>query len=292
MKQFKDRVAVVTGAASGIGRGLAERFAAEGMKVVLADIEAGPLAETAAALEAKGATTLAVETDVSKADQVDALAKSTIDAFGAVHIVCNNAGVAVGGLSWERTLADWEWVMGVNLWGVIHGIRSFVPIMLEQGTEGHIVNTSSSAGISSSAGLPIYTATKHAVVALSEVLHYEFAMTGAKLRASVLCPLYVATNIVDSDRNRPEELQNEEAAPLSPLKRPEMQAAVDTFRQTLATGDTPAEIADAVFTAIKDEKFYIINDARAKDGPRKRLADILEDRNPAPGPAASSAASS
>jgi NAD(P)-dependent dehydrogenase (short-subunit alcohol dehydrogenase family) len=289
MKELTDRVAVVTGAASGIGRGLAERFAAEGMKVVLADIETGALAETKTDLEAKGATVLAVETDVSKAGDVEALAKKTIDAFGAVHVVCNNAGVAVGGLSWERTLADWQWVMGVNLWGVIHGIRVFVPIMLEQDTEGHVVNTASTAGLSTGPGLPIYTATKHAVVALSEVLHHEFAVSGAKLRASVLCPLYVDTRIVDSARNRPAELQND---PALEARRSEMEPALQAFRQTLASGDTPAQIADAVFNAIRDEKFYVINDPRAKDGVRSRMKDILEDRNPALRPSGYGATSS
>ncbi len=278
MKDFRDRVAVVTGAASGIGRGLAERFAAEGMKVVLADIEPEALAEAEADLRTKGATVLAVETDVSKAEDVEALARKTIDAFGAVHVVCNNAGVAVGGLSWERTLADWQWVMGVNLWGVIHGIRVFVPIMLEQNTEGHVVNTASTAGLSTAPGLPIYHATKHAVVALSEVLHHEFAVTGAKLRASVLCPLYVDTRIVDSARNRPGELQND---PELEVRRPEMETALQAFRQVLASGHTPARIADDVFNAIRDEKLYVINDPRTLDGVRTRMEDILEERNPA-----------
>lgn len=247
------------------------------MKVVLADIETGPLAETETELRAKGAAVLAVETDVSKAGDVEALAKKTIDAFGAVHVVCNNAGVAVGGLSWERTVADWEWVLGVNLWGVIHGIRVFVPIMLEQGTEGHVVNTSSTAGLSTGPGLPIYHATKHAVVALSEVLYHEFALMGAKLRVSVLCPLYVDTRIVDCDRNRPAELQND-AAPV--LSRPEVQPAVQAFRQLLASGHTPAQIGDDVFNAIRDEKFYVINDPRTLDGARTRMEDILAERNP------------
>ncbi len=277
MKEFRDKVAVVTGAASGIGRGLAERFAAEGMKVVLADIETGALAETEAELRGTGATVLAVKTDVSKAADVEALAKKTIDAFGAVHVVCNNAGVAVGGLSWERSVADWEWVLGVNLWGVIHGIRVFVPIMLEQGTEGHVVNTASTAGLSTGPGLPIYHATKHAVVALSEVLHHEFAATGAKLRVSVVCPLYVDTRIVDCHRNRPPELQNDVTPVLS---RPEVQPAVEAFRQLLASGHTPAQIADDVFNAIRDEKFYVISDPRTLDGARTRMEDILAQRNP------------
>ncbi len=287
MKEFRDRVAVVTGAASGIGRGLAERFAAEGMKVVLADVETGALADTEAALKAEGATVLAVETDVSKAGDVEALADRTIDAFGAVHVVCNNAGVAVGGLSWERTLADWQWVMGVNLWGVIHGIRVFVPIMLEQDSEGHVVNTASTAGLSTGPGLPIYHATKHAVVALSEVLHYEFALTGAKLGVSVVCPLFVDTRIVDSARNRPAELQNDPAA--GPV-RPEMEPAMQAFRQLLASGQTPAQIADDVFNAIRDEKLYVISDPRTLDGVRTRMEDILAERNPTISPPGSAAA--
>ncbi len=148
MKEFKGKVAVVTGAASGIGRAIAERLAAEGMTLVLADIEEQALAKTEGELKAKGTTTLAVPTDVSKAGDVEALARKTIDAFGAVHIVCNNAGVGPpGGPLWERTVADWQWILGVNLWGVIHGIRTFIPIMREQDTEGHIVNTASLAGL-------------------------------------------------------------------------------------------------------------------------------------------------
>jgi NAD(P)-dependent dehydrogenase (short-subunit alcohol dehydrogenase family) len=289
MKEFRGKVAVVTGAASGIGRGLAQRFAAEGMKVVLADVEPGALAETEAELKAKGAAVLAVPTDVSKAADVEALAKKTIDAFGAVHVVCNNAGVAVGGLSWERTLADWQWVMGVNLWGVIHGIRVFVPIMLQQDTEGHVVNTASTAGLSTGPGLPIYTATKHAVVALSEVLHHEFAVSGAKLRASVLCPLYVDTRIVDSARNRPAKLQND---PALEARRSEMEPMLQAFRQLLASGHTPAQIADDVFNAIRDEKFYVINDPRTLDGARTRMEDVLQERNPTFAPSGLGARSS
>jgi NAD(P)-dependent dehydrogenase (short-subunit alcohol dehydrogenase family) len=289
MKEFKDKVAVVTGAASGIGRGMANRFAAEGMKVVLADIEEEALAETAAELRSKGASVLAVRTDVSKATDVEALAGKTVDAFGAVHVLCNNAGVAVPGVSWELTVADWEWVLGVNLWGVIHGIRVFVPIMLAQDEEGHIVNTSSTAGLLSSPGIPIYNVTKHGVVTLSEILLQELSMSGAKVKASVLCPLYVDTRIADSDRNRPADLQNvtpaatggpEGEGAVHPISQLLASGGEQAFRQLLATGLSPDEMADQVFNAIKDEKFYILSDPRIKDGVRSRMEGILEERNP------------
>src|SRR5262245_34708822 len=173
MKEFTGKVAVVTGAASGIGRALAERFARAGMKVVLADVETGALEEAAREIRATGAPTLAVRTDVSKAADVEGLARATLDAFGAVHILCNNAGVALGGPCWMHTVADWEWVLGVNLWGVIHGVRVFTPIMLSQGGEGHIVNTASLAGLFSGPGSAIYNVTKHGVVTLSETLSQE-----------------------------------------------------------------------------------------------------------------------
>ncbi len=277
MKEFRDKVAVVTGAASGIGRGLAERFAAEGMKVVLADIERGALATTESEMKAKGATVLAVPTDVSKGGDVEALARKTIDTFGAVHIVCNNAGVAVGGLSWERTVADWEWVLGVNLWGVIHGIRVFVPIMLAQDTEGHIVNVASTAGLLSNPGIPIYNVTKHGIVTLSEIMHHELALAGAKIKVSVLCPLWVNTRIADSDRNRPAALLNDPAVPAVP---PGMAVLEQTFRQLLASGQSPEEVAEHVLNAIREEKFYVFPDPQIKNGVRTRMEDILAERNP------------
>jgi NAD(P)-dependent dehydrogenase (short-subunit alcohol dehydrogenase family) len=165
MQEFQDKVAVVTGAASGIGFALAERFAREGMKVVLADVEVDALARAEAELRGRGATVLAVRTDVRQASEVEALAEKTLAAFGGVHVVCNNAGVLLAKASWEYTLADWEWVLGVNLWGVIHGVRTFVPIMLRQGTAGHIVNTASSNGFLTDAFIASYDVSKHGVVA-------------------------------------------------------------------------------------------------------------------------------
>ena len=178
MKELRGKVAVVTGAASGIGRALAGRFAAEGMKVVLADVEGPALAKAESELRAGGATVLAVAADVARAEAVDALAARTLEAFGGVHVLCNNAGVYASGLSWERPLADWEWVLGVNLWGVIHGVRAFVPIMLRQGSEAHIVNTASVAGLISGPFSAPYNVSKYGVVALSESLHYELALAG------------------------------------------------------------------------------------------------------------------
>src|SRR5215469_10915747 len=208
MQEFPDKVAVVTGAASGIGFALAERFAREGMKVVLADVEGDALARAEAELRGRGATVRAVRTDVRQAGEVAALAEQTLAAFGGVHVVCNNAGVVVFKSAWEHTLADWEWVLGVNLWGVIHGVRTFVPIMLRQGTEGHIVNTASMGGLVTGPFFGSYIVSKHGVVALSEVLALELARIGAPVKVSVLCPNVVRTNLMDSARNRPLALTN------------------------------------------------------------------------------------
>ena len=204
MRELRGKVAVVTGAASGIGRAMAERFAREGMKVVLADVQEKPLAEAREASAAAGAEVIAVPTDVSKWEQVEALARRAVEAFGAAHVLCNNAGVAVGGVAWETPVADWEWILGVNQWGVVHGIRAFVPRMIAQG-EGHVVNTASMAGLVSAPGMSAYCATKHAVVTISECLHHDFAITGnaGTMHVSVLCPGWVKTNIAESVRNRP-----------------------------------------------------------------------------------------
>ncbi len=274
MKQFKDKVAVVTGAASGIGLALAQRFARAEMKVVLADIEPAALGEAARAVGAAGVETLAVRTDVSKAADVEALARRTVEAFGAVHVLCNNAGVAISGPSWMQTLSDWEWVLGVNLWGVIHGVRVFTPLLLAHGGEGHIVNTASVAGLTSGPGMSIYGVTKHAVVTLSESLHHELAMMGAAVKVSVLCPGFVNTRILESERNRPAPLAD--TAPELP-GRSEVEGLM---RQMLAAGQTPAQVADIVFDAIRAERFYILPNPQWKERVRARMEDILAERNP------------
>lgn len=278
MKEFQGKVAVVTGAASGIGRAMAERFAAEGMRVVLANVEKGALAQAEADMKAGGATVLAVVTNVSKAADVETLARRTIDTFGAVHILCNNAGVApVMASTWELTEADWQWVLGVNLWGVLHGIRAFVPIMLKQGSECHVVNTASMAGlVAPGPWWATYAVAKHGVVTVSESLHRELALVGSSIKVSVLCPAWVKTQLMDADRNRPAALQNavqQAAAPQAAL----MDQAV---RQFVSGGTDPAEIAGMVVDCIQREKFFIIPHPEWKDQIRARMEDILEERNP------------
>lgn len=277
MREFRDKVAVVTGAASGIGRALAERCAQEGMKVVLADISADNLARVETELKAAGATVLSVPTDVTKGEDIETLAQKTLDAFGAVHLLFNNAGVNAGTSIWESTVSDWAWVLGVNLWGVIHGVRIFVPIMLEQDTECHLVNTASISGLISGPALGVYKASKHAVVSLTETLFHELRLIGAKVKVSVLCPGSVDTNIMNAERTRPAELQNE---PASSLVSPEQEKLGQFMQQSIQAGIPPRQVATQVFEAIKAEKFYILTHPDMNYRIQDRLEDILQGRDP------------
>jgi NAD(P)-dependent dehydrogenase (short-subunit alcohol dehydrogenase family) len=275
MRELKNKVAVVTGAASGIGRAMAERFARAGMRLVLADVEEKPLAETREALSQGGADTIAVLTDVSQWDQVEALARRSFEAFGAVHVVCNNAGIAAGGMTWDVSLADWEWVLGVNLRGVIHGVRAFVPKMIEQG-EGHVVNTASIAGLVTAPGMGAYCASKHAVVALSECLHHDLRLAaGGTVKVSVVCPAWVKTNIADADRNRPPSLQRNTAG------RSEQEKVLEGLvRTAVAGGIPPAEVAEQVLAAIVEERFWVLTHPKTKKTVERRLKGVLEGKSP------------
>ena len=280
MNEFDGKVAVVTGAASGIGLALARRFAEEGMKVVLADIEAEPLEAAQSAIRAKGATTIAVRTNVMHDAEVKRLADSAFATWGDVHILCNNAGVGGGagadGL-WNVPDEDWAWVLGVNFSGVLHGIRHFVPRMLEKGEAGHIVNTASVAGlVTGGTGAP-YTISKHGVVALSELLYKDFKARNAKLSASVLCPGWVDTRIIDSARNRPQELKP--AADV--VMTPQMLVRLQAVRAFLKNGFQPEAIAGLVFDAIRSDTFYIVAaQPNIADAVALRLEDIRLRRNP------------
>ena len=276
MKHFQGKVAVITGGASGLGRAMADRFAREGMRIVLADVEPTALARAEAEMKAAGAVVISVRTDVSKAADVEALAQKTLAAFGAVHLVANNAGVAPLGSAWENSVADWEWTLGVNLWGVIHGVRVFTPIMLAQGGEAHIVNTASVSGLISPPGSAMYNVTKHAVVTLTETLYHDLALKQARIGCSVLCPAYVPTGIVDSERNRPALLQN----PMQE-KTAKQQAREALLRKAVTSGKLSAgDVAQKVFEAVRDGRFYILTHPRIKPSIQWRMEDILQDRNP------------
>lgn len=272
MRDLQGKVAVVTGAASGIGKAVAAKAAAEGMRVVLADIEEGALKETERELAGRGVDVLAVQCDVAEGQSVRALRDQALDRFGAVHLVHNNAGVGVGGPIWEVPESDWRWILGVNLWGVVHGIATFVPLFVEQG-EGHVVNTASIAGLTSAPFLGPYNASKQAVVAISETLYKDLQAAGISgVGVSVLCPGFVQTRIAESDRNRPPWAPDRDAQG-TPDLRAAIQALVDS-------GIPSASVGDAVLDAVRNDTFYILTHPELDAAVRTRFDDIAGRRPP------------
>jgi len=275
MKLFKNKVAVITGGASGIGLAIAQRAAAEGMKLVLADIEDAALASAEKELTAEGAQVLAVKTDVSRGEDIERLAEKTLANFGGVHLVFNNAGV--GGVrtrAWEATPKEWQWVLGVNVWGVIHGVRVFAPILLRQAEDGHIVNTASAAGFVSMGSTAPCAVSKHSVVAFSEVLYHDLRAENAKVGVSVLCPAWLSTNIWNAQRNRPPELTDRRENEAERAWREEV-------RKLLQKGKvTATDVANMTFQGIIDDKFYVFPHPKMLDTIRLRMEEILDLRNP------------
>ena len=286
MEEIRDRVAIITGAASGIGRALADRLAAEGAKLVLSDVEAPALDRAVEALRATGAEVLGVPADVSSATEVDALAEAAWERFGAVHLVFANAGVMQQvGPVWERPIEDFHWVFGVNLWGPVHCVRSLVPRMLASGEPGHIVITGSMSGLTVVPGNGVYQMSKHAAVALAETLYHELADTPVDV--SVLCPGFVDTGILSADRNRPETLRNKDAPPPRPIGGGWTGDATDSLQ---AVAMPPAAVADQVLEAVRRKRFWILTHDDAVERVRSRFDAIVEGRNPALDPSTPGAA--
>ncbi|MEQ1439745.1 SDR family NAD(P)-dependent oxidoreductase [Fontimonas sp. SYSU GA230001] len=271
MKDLKDKVAVITGAGSGFGRELALLCAAENMRLVLADIDAAGLEGTQALLPA-GTAALLQRCDVSQADSVQALAERTYAQYGAAHLLFNNAGVAVAGPTWTTTTDEWRWVLGVNLMGVVHGVQAFVPRMLAQQDECHVVNTASVAGLLSVPASSVYCVSKHGVVTLSECLHHELRAAGARIHVSVLCPAFVNTGIADSGRHRPPELSA--ANPLAEAYEARVRKAVRSGKISAA------EVARITMDAVKADRFYILTHPNIKPAIEARMRDILDERAP------------
>jgi NAD(P)-dependent dehydrogenase (short-subunit alcohol dehydrogenase family) len=276
VQDFAGRVAVITGGASGIGFAMAERFAREGMKVVLADIEPDALDAAVENLRHQEFDVIGVVTDVSSSESVEALAARTIEVYGKVHVLCNNAGVVGGNAGprsvlWEASLNDWLWVTNVNYWGVAHGIRVFVPLMLSHGEEGHVVNTSSCNGLMPGNG--VYGATKHAIVSMSESLYRDFHRLNTKLNVTCLCPGLVNTGIIDASRNRPQELRN-------PGDRRPTDEQLARAAERAARGLEPGEVADLVLEAVRENQLYLVTGPEFNERIEDRMQSILTGRNP------------
>ncbi|MCF8198798.1 MAG: SDR family NAD(P)-dependent oxidoreductase [Sulfuritalea sp.] len=275
MNNFSERTAVITGAASGIGLELARRAAREGMNLVLADIENARLEAAAAELNLPAERVLLRKTDVSQESEIAALADAAFARFGNVHLLCNNAGVGLTRVTWEHSTADWQWVLGVNLWSVIHGIQHFLPKMLEQGDEGHIVSTSSVAGLLSTPGMAAYNVSKHGVVTLSETLYGELLAAKAKVGVSVLCPAWVPTGIHQSSRNRQERFGD--AAPAAGLSAAYEERMGQAVKRGLLTA---TDMANEVFSAVSEGRFYVIPHRKINNAIQLRTDDIMNLRNP------------
>ncbi|MEZ5463552.1 SDR family oxidoreductase [Dokdonella sp.] len=280
IQDFSGKVAVITGAGSGFGHEFARLGAELGMSLVLADVQAEALQAVSSELESGGARVLNQVLDVSDAAQVDALAEATQRTFGEVHLLFNNAGVGTAGLIWENSVADWQWTLGVNLWGVVHGMRAFVPRMLASAKaspdyQGHVVNTASMAGLLNPPASGVYNVSKSAVVSLSESLHHDLSLVTTQVHCSVLCPFYVPTGINTSQRNRPAQLAN--AEPLTRSQRV-AQAAMD---KAVHSGKiSAADVARMTFEAVREGRFYIASHPKALEGVRQRAEDIVAMRNP------------
>jgi NAD(P)-dependent dehydrogenase (short-subunit alcohol dehydrogenase family) len=280
MQSFSEKTCVITGAGSGLGREFALLAAKLGMRLVLADVQQDALKQTEASVTALGADVLSHVCDVRRGDEVESLAQAAVKRFGAIHVVFNNAGVGAGGLIWESTQQDWEWVLGVNLWGVIHGVRVFTPLMLasakaDPNFEGHIINTASMAGLLTPPAMGIYNVSKHAVVALTETLYHDLSLIDAPIGVSVLCPYFVPTGISHSDSVRPSDTQ----ATTQPTRSQQISQAM--LEKAVSAGKiSAAEVAQITFDAIKAGQFYIYSHPQALGNVERRMQDILQAHNP------------
>ena len=280
MQSFAEKTAVITGAGSGLGREFALLGAKLGMRLVLADVQQDALKQTEASAMALGADVLSQVCDVRNGDQVESLAQRAVQRFGSIHLVFNNAGVGAGGLIWESTQHDWEWVLGVNVWGVVHGVRVFTPIMLasekaDPTFQGHIVNTASMAGLLTPPAMGVYNVSKHAVVALTETLYHDLSLIESGLGVSVLCPYFVPTGISQSENVRPSDTKPDEPATRS------QQLSQAMLEKAVTAGKvSAAEVAQMTFDAIRARQFYIYSHPQALGNVDRRMQDILHARNP------------